>query len=499
VSLTGGIGTGHSKRRPFHPAAIGLWPVFVVLLAGLAVSASGGGPQTLPDYPTRAEAGGRGPEASNAGTADLAQDAGLSDYVIYAELNNPGLRAAFDEWKSALERVPQAGSLPDPRFTYTYYVRAVETRVGPQERSFALMQTLPWIGKLRARSTMASREAEAAYERYEAARLRLRYQVTEAYYDYYYLARAIAITENDAALLTDFEEVARTKYKVGTVPYSALMKAEVERGKLDDDLATLRDMRWPAAAKLNDALGRPPDTLVPWPERVVTGDIDLDDAGLEAELGRNNPELRALEITSSREEAAVGLARQGYIPDITLGASVIETGSALNPGTRDSGKDPVMASISINLPIWIGKYRAAEREARARLRASLDRRQDRENRLLSDLKLTVFNFHAAQRKVDLYGESLIPKAQQALTASRRAFAADQADFFDLIEAERTLLEFQLAYERAFADRAQRIAEIEMLTGRDLQAGPGAEPGQTRVDGTGSNGGNVPGPVPGQAR
>ena len=135
-----------------------------------------------------------------------------------------------------------------------------------------------------------------------------------------------------------------------------------------------------------------------------------------------------------------------------------------------------MASLSFNLPIWIGKHRAAEREARARLRATAKRREDHENELLSDLKLALFHFRSAERKMDLYGNSLVPKAEQALAASQRAFAAGKADFFDLIEAQRTLLEFQLAHERALADRAQRLAEIEMLIGKQIARRQGTAPG-----------------------
>jgi outer membrane protein TolC len=146
-----------------------------------------------------------------------------------------------------------------------------------------------------------------------------------------------------------------------------------------------------------------------------------------------------------------------------------------------------MASLSLNLPLWIGRYRAAEREARARLRASARRREDKANQLLTDLKFAVFHFRSAERKADLYGNSLIPKAEQALAASQRAFAGGEADFFDLIEAQRTLLEFQLAHERALADRAQRLAEIEMLVGRSIERRRGgAQAEQTgSPDATGS--------------
>jgi cobalt-zinc-cadmium efflux system outer membrane protein len=409
------------------------------------------------------------------GAPELGQKATLPDYMVYAAMHNPGLEAAFDEWKAALERIPQARSLPDPRFTYVHYLEAVETRVGPQERSFAMMQTFPWLGKLKAQGEVAFEEAEAAHQKYEAARLDLLYRVKKAYYEYYYLSRAITITENDIALVSNLEEVARTRYEVGSVPYSALIQAQVELGKLEDQLETLTDLRGPTAAGLNEALGRRPDTYVPWPARLDTQPVALEDDDLYAGLSRDNPDLLALGSMASRERAAVGLARQSYLPDITLGATVIQTGDALDPDMKDSGKDPVMVSLSLNLPIWFGKYRAAEREAQGRLHAAAKRREDRENMLLSDLKLAVFNFRSAERRIDLYGNSLIPKAEQALAASRTAFSAGRADFFDLIEAQRTLLEFQLTYERASADRAQRLAEIEMLVGRELVPEQGAAP------------------------
>lgn len=76
---------------------------------------------------------------ATAGTAEreaslptLDAEASVQDYLQYAALNNAGLEAAFNRWKAALERIPQAKSLPDPRFNYTYFVEEVETRVGPQ-------------------------------------------------------------------------------------------------------------------------------------------------------------------------------------------------------------------------------------------------------------------------------------------------------------------------------------------------------------------------------
>ena len=81
---------------------------------------------------------------------ELTDASTLSDYLAYAALHNPGLKAAFNRWKAALEKIPQVNSLPDPRFTYAYFIENVETRVGPQRHKLDISQTFPWFGKLQA-------------------------------------------------------------------------------------------------------------------------------------------------------------------------------------------------------------------------------------------------------------------------------------------------------------------------------------------------------------
>ena len=125
----------------------------------------------------------------------LGDESTLSDYLHYAALNNAGLRAAFARWKAALERIPQAGALADPRFTYAYYIEEVETRVGPQRQKFGLSQSFPWLGTLRHRKDAASQAAAAAERMVEDTKLRLFSRVAGVFCEYWYLARSIEVTE----------------------------------------------------------------------------------------------------------------------------------------------------------------------------------------------------------------------------------------------------------------------------------------------------------------
>lgn len=398
----------------------------------------------------------------------LNDQSGLSDYLTYAALNNPGLKAAFLRWRAALEKIPQVTALPDPRFTYGYYIQSVETRVGPQNNRFGLLQTFPWFGKLELQGGAAAEAARSEKERYEAAKLKLFYQVKEAYFEYYYLARAILVTGENLGLMQQLESVARTQYAAGFTPYSNVMRAQVELGKLEDRVKTLEDLREPIVAKLNAALNRPAGAPLPWPREVREEAVKVDQEQLMAWLGENNPNLKAVGFLAEKEKKNIDLARKNFFPDITLGVEAIDTGQALNPATTsDSGKDAVVATLSLNLPIWWEKYGAGEREALARYEAFMGERSDQENRLAADLKLAVYKYRDAERKINLYRDTLILKAVQSVEVSLQTFETGLGSFLDLIDSIRTLLEFQLAFERAFADQAQRLAEIEMIVAREL--------------------------------
>ena len=132
---------------------------------------------------------------------ELNEASGLNDYLAYAALNNPQLEAAFNRWKAALEMVSQARTLPDPRFNYGYFIQEVETRVGPQEQRVGLSQMFPWFGKLKLRGEAALEGANAAQQQYEAAKLKLFDEVKQAYYELYYVGRAICVTAENVELL----------------------------------------------------------------------------------------------------------------------------------------------------------------------------------------------------------------------------------------------------------------------------------------------------------
>jgi outer membrane protein TolC len=99
--------------------------------------------------------------------------------------------------------------------------------------------------------------------------------------------------------------------------------------------------------------------------------------------------------------------------------------------------------------------------------AAKQQREDAGKRLEAELELALYHFRDAKRKVDLYRDTLVPKGRQSLDVARQGFEAGKVTFISLIDAQRLLLEFQLAERRARTNRGQRLAEIEMLSGKEV--------------------------------
>ena len=391
----------------------------------------------------------------------------LDEYLAIAMKRNPGLRSAFNRWIADLKKSDYVGSLPDPMFSYAYFVENVETRVGPQEHRFSLRQSFPWFGTLGAKEDMAFAMSQASYQRYQSAKFRLFFEVKAAYYDYYFLGQNLLITAENLDLLAFWESIAQSKYKVGLKQHPDVIKAQVELGRLEDYLRTLQEQRVPKASRLRALLNLPADFDLPIPMSIIVVEVHLHEDSVTNMILRHNPDLRAMSHVTESERAGERLAGKQILPSFSIGVDYIQTGEALNPSMEDSGKDPWMIGASISLPIWFGKNSARKNEAKARRRVAEYNLHDSENRLLAVSDQLLFEYSDALRKTQLYRDGLVPKAEQSLNAVYTAYQAGEMDFLNVLDAQRQLLDFQLTVSREESRLATLRAQLEMLSGSDL--------------------------------
>ena len=400
--------------------------------------------------------------------ADDANSPGrLEDYLRDAALNNAALKASFQTWKATLESIPQAKALADPQFTYGYFIREVETRIGRQRQKFDLMQTFPWFGVIKARTDAAGANARAAYKRYEAKKLELFQEVKHAFYEFSYLARAIEITNESLENIKGYEEVVRIKYIGAASSHPDLVRAQIELVLIEDRLNSLKNLRPTITARLNSILNRPVSSELPWPQSPQYEQVSIEFAKLLALIIENNPDLRAVDHVIEAMRSKETLAQKRSYPNIGLGFSYIDTAHAMASGVSDSGKDPIMAMVSLNLPIWTESYKAAERQAKAELVKTRQEKIQLENTLGANARQLLYELDDTARRIRLYGGIVIPKAYEMVAASETAYGGGTIDFLSLIDAQDKLLKYELLYERALAENAQKLAKLERIAGTPL--------------------------------
>jgi cobalt-zinc-cadmium efflux system outer membrane protein len=208
---------------------------------------------------------------------------------------------------------------------------------------------------------------------------------------------------------------------------------------------------------------------LPWPVRGELRHVDANSQVVINALREANPELAAIDMELEAARYRVTVAKKNFWPDVGVGVDWIQTDKASMP-VHDSGKDAVILMFSMNLPVWRDSYKAGQREAEANVRKITSERVQTENTLLATALRVLYDYQDSGRKVNLYGASLVPKAEELLGASESAYQAGTVDFLSLIDAQRTLLGFELLHERALTDNQQRLAELEMLAGTELGAG-----------------------------
>ena len=385
-------------------------------------------------------------------------------FVRLALYRSPELERAYQQWAALRERVVQVGALPDPRLSVGFFANEVETRVGAQQARIGITQQFPWAGKRRAAEDAAAAEARSAWVRYTAIERSITRRVITTLYRLHELDGTIGITRESLNLLVSFEDSIRARYRVGSGSHPDLVRVQVELGMLDDQLISLESSRAVLVAQLNAILDRPHDTAVASIAELPVPTFDTTLGTLIERAANTNPSLIALGERVRAEQSRTEIARYAGKPEFGVGVETILTNDAINPNISESGDDPLILSFNLNIPIWRDKYDAQVRESIA-TRLPLAHEHDAlRNNLSARLAQAHFDYTDAHRRTELYEHTLIPKATESIQSILASFRTGSGGFTDLLDAQRTLLEFQRSALRATSAQGIALAQIHELIG-----------------------------------
>jgi outer membrane protein TolC len=400
----------------------------------------------------------------------LDTNAPLYDFLLYAMLSQPQVEAAYYDWAASVQRITVERSLPDPRLTFQSDIANMAMSLMP-----GLMMDFPGPGKLKTAANVATAESEGKYFAFELSVLQTAFALKKACYELHFLDAKVNVNQETLRLAGEIEKLARAQNEVGKVTLQDVLRAQIEHERLTTEIENLEDSRNPLLAQFKAALGlKAEDMAPPAPQKFETTPLDLTSDKLFATALARNPRLKVMEAEVRRADASIRVAFKSRIPDFSLGIEA------------DAKASPVFVTpqIGITLPIWRDKIAAQIAGAQSGKRAAEARLSAEQIALAVEFAEKTFMFRESSRTLELLTERLLPKARQSLEVAQSGYVSGKVDFLNLIDAERTLLGFQLSEVEARVQRELALAELSLLILGTPPAGapllpPGVIPAEKR--------------------
>ena len=404
------------------------------------------------------------PERTTDVTTLFAETLELPRLIQVAVERSPKVSAAKARWQATIEQYPQVTALPDPMFMYGYYMRSVETRVGPQRHRVSFSQAFPYPGTLDAAGEVVKKTIEIERVKHELVIRDLIVGLKLSYHELAYLQRAVELTRQNHELIASILAIATTRYAEGKITLNDVLKAQSQLAQLEYDLVLLEELQRVEQASIKGMLSMPSaislGMTVPIPYEPL--DVRLADIEKQALAKRQELQIAALSIEKATE--GIALAELQTKPMLKFDLMTIETGKALMLGAPDSGKNPFSIGVGVTIPWSSLKNSSKVREAQQNREVVTANKHSLEDETKVALRKVYFRLENARRLVELYETTLIPQAAAAVEVAETWHQEGPKSIAGFLETQSVWLNFNLARLRAIADYQQNVARLEQLVG-----------------------------------
>jgi len=407
--------------------------------------------------------------------ATLATSAVITEQAAVAEAlaSNPRI-AGMQSRAEAMHHIPsQAGSLPDPVLSLNALNLPTDSFSTTQENmtqlQIGISQAIPFPGKLGLMEEAASFEASAAGSMSGETTLRTVRDTRLAWWNLFYLDRALATLHRNQGLLRQFVKIAETKYKTGQGLQADVLMAQVELSKLLDAEISLSATRRNQVAQFNALLNRSAETGTVLPDTVNETLAETPDAALLRNRAKaKRPLLHAQESRIKAAQSRSALAEKDYYPDFTLGGAYgSRRGINLVNGQKRS--DFASIKLSISIPLYAGsKQSSAVQQFRAETAKEQFYFDDLNRQVDAEIERTLADYRAAQSRASLFKTGIIPQASQSVASMLSAYQVNKVDLLNLISAQVTLYNYETEYWKAVSSGKQAWARLEAAVGEEIR-------------------------------
>ncbi len=388
----------------------------------------------------------------------------LQELIEQALENNPEIKAMQRRFDRVRARIPQAKSLDEPMLSVGYMGNltpfTLQTDDPSSGRTISISQDLPFPGKRSLRGKVATSEADAEWWGFEQTRRNVVAEVKDAYFDLYYLTKAIGVVTKTRILLEQFTKIAEVRYSVGKGIQQDVLKAQVEFSKLIEQQTILEQRKTIAETRLNSLLYREPESAVGTSDELKPRDFPYSLAQLNETAVANYPHLKAQRRKIEGAQYAIQLAKKEFYPDFSVGFTYVN---------RPAMPEMYGLTVGIKIPVFYAqKQRPALTEATASFEAEKRSLENTTTVLMFKIRDKYLAQTTAKRLVSLYSTTIVPQSSLSLESAIAGYEVGKVDFLTLLDNLVTLLNYELSYYEQLSNEEKAVAALEPLVGVTLR-------------------------------
>jgi outer membrane protein TolC len=320
----------------------------------------------------------------------------------------------------------------------------------------------PWFGTLRAQGDAAALLAEAKYQSFLDARNKLYYQVAAAYYPLYELNQWKKIEQENIDILQSYKTISNSKFKNGTGTMVDVLRVDIMLKDATTNLSILDQKEKPLITTFNKLLDRGENDPVAVSDSLLAE--SLTDDFRKDSLLTNNPVLNALDFRIKASEAQEQAAIKQGLPKLGVGLDYVMVGERTDMVLPDNGKDVLMPMVSVSIPIFRNKYKAAVKEAQLMQESYSLQKDEYANSLTSGYEMAWFEIQQQQELLQLYDQQ-IQESEQALNLLFTAYGNSGKEFEEVLRMQQQLLKYEKMKASAEVQYQVAVAKLNYLTAK----------------------------------
>lgn len=383
----------------------------------------------------------------------------LASYIEFALRNKPELGAAWARWSAAHSRTNVVDRLPEPMVMVSMVAHS--DAMDPQLKGIGVQQAIPWLGQLSDQSEAATHDARAQDYAAQAQALVIAQNVAQAYWQLWYVRRAIALRTEHVTVMESMAEVTRGRIATGAASIADQLQIDLTVARLRDAVDSLRQDEAAAVAALRSSLGATGNTDFPTTSDAPMPRLPSETRDALVDAVERHPTLAVYsERATARELSAAAESAKGN-PDFLIEAEWMKQQNVVTLGA------------GISLPVWRDSYGDAADSMHAEALAQRYEALAWRDESIRALDTGLSRVRDSVRRFEVLKETLIPQAESAYASLVGAYASGRANVAEILLVQRDLLDMRLELEKARMTYAVAWAELEKTVGRVVEVEGGA--------------------------